>query len=415
MGRNEDMEIHKNSEEQETGDKDLDAYLERRQRGWTARLDRPAGRVRPKRVRKPQVSRYVALQQRLEGSLFDRARNYIDTRLVSTDGQKFNCVDLFAGCGGLTLGFEQAGFRSLFAVEMDPDSAATYRRNFPNARVWADRIEKLQPNQLTELTGGQTVHLLLAGFPCQGFSVAGQRNPKDERNVLFREVIRVAQVLKPSFIVMENVPGVVTISGGKVFDAILKEFADIGYPDMSALALEAASFGVAQFRPRIIFVGNRHGLRNPYPKPLLEPKDYVSIEAAIDDLKQRPRDSALNHDWTYHSPEMEQRIAEVEPGGSLYDSYLDAWKRQYKGVPSMTIKENHGGTHIHYELNRVLSAREMARLQSFPDSFLFEGRMKRVMFQVGNAVAPLLAHHVARAVRQSLEGLFREADSHVVT
>jgi DNA (cytosine-5)-methyltransferase 1 len=351
------------------------------------------------------VSRYTRVQRLLEQYLFNAPYNLVDPGTHALGSMVFTCVDLFAGCGGLALGFEKAGFKSELAVEMDRDAAATYRRNFPQAMVWADRIENLSDEELRNIMGDQTVHAILAGFPCQGFSVAGQRNPRDERNVLFRQVIRFADVLRPWFVVMENVPGIVTISHSKVFDAIYREFGEIGYRWMSALVLEPAAFGVPQFRPRVIFVANRFGLPNAFPKLLLEPKDYVPIEAAIDDLKLLPRDPSINHDWTYHSPEMEQRIAQVEPGGSLYDSYYDAWKRQYRGVPAMTIKENHGGTHIHYELNRTLSAREMARLQSFPDDFLFEGRMKRVMFQIGNAVPPLLAYHVALALRPTLEAL----------
>src|SRR5207249_3162050 len=110
---------------------------------------------------------------------------------------------------------------------------------------------------LVQLVGARTVHAVLGGPPCQGFSLAGQRNPKDQRNVLFREVIRVCKALRPWFVVMENVPGIVTISKGKVFEAILREFADVGYPNMSCLVLESAAYGVPQFRPRAIFVANR--------------------------------------------------------------------------------------------------------------------------------------------------------------
>ena len=384
-----------------------DDDLKRREKGWVYRGDAVVERKRQKKQkkRKPQISRYVKVQQKLAQDMFNGQWEYVDTKQLDAKIKTFKCVDLFAGCGGLTLGLEWAGFNSLLGVELDPDAAATYSRNFPKATVWADRIEELSDEEMKRIVGSKPIHVLAAGFPCQGFSVAGQRDPKDERNVLFRQVIRAAKVLQPDFLLLENVPGVVTISKGKVFEAIRSEFAEIGYPDMSTLVLEAASFGVAQFRPRAIFIANRHGLTNPYPKLLLEPENYVKIEDAIGDLKDKPRDSTINHDWTHHSPQMERRISEVEPGGSLYDSYTDAWKRQYSGVPSMTVKENHGGTHIHYELNRTLSARELARLQGFPDDFVFEGRMKRVMFQVGNAVPTLLARHVGLALRKALLSL----------
>ena len=144
---------------------------------------------------------------------------------------------------------------------------------------------------------------------------------------------------------------------------------------------------------------------NPYPREIFERENYLSIESAIDDLRDIPRGEIPNHEWTKHSREFERRIAQVPPGGSLYETFRDAFKRQHRGVPSMAVKENHGGCHIHYELDRVLSARELARLQTFPDDFVFSGRFKRAYWQIGNAVPCLLAHHIALAVRAQLEAL----------
>lgn len=351
--------------------------------------------------KRPQVSRYTRLQQELRDSLFSDDCEWVDVTHVTTDFPIYNCADLFSGCGGLSLGFHMAGYSSCFGVEIDPDAAATYRHNFRGSFLWARPVEELTENVALDIMDGRQLHVLLAGFPCQGFSVAGARNPRDRRNSLYQQVIRLAKVLKPSMLVMENVPGILTISGGRVFEAIREDFAAIGYP-LSVQILESADYGVAQYRPRTIMLGNRFGMKNYFPKPLLDSRTHLSIEQAIDDLKHVPRDEGLNHEWTRHSDEMERRLSDVEPGCSLYETYADAWKRQYRGRPSMTIKENHGGTHIHYELNRTLSAREMARLQSFPDDFFFQGRMKRVMFQVGNAVPPLLAKSVGLATRLSL-------------
>jgi DNA (cytosine-5)-methyltransferase 1 len=174
---------------------------------------------------------------------------------------------------------------------------------------------------------------------------------------------------------------------------------------MSVHILEAADYGVAQLRPRTIFIANRFGLKNPYPKPQLKPEEYAPIEAAIDDLKNKAPDPAINHEWTKHKKDFVERIKQVKPGCSLYEKFYDAYKRQYKGVPSMTIKENHGGTHIHYELDRCISAREMARLQSFPDSFIFEGTMKKAMWQIGNAVAPVMFKNIALGIIPQLESI----------
>lgn len=203
--------------------------------------------------------------------------------------------------------------------------------------------------------------------------------------------MRVVSEIRPWYVVMENVPGILTMKKGAVLKAICEEFADIGYPNMSVAILESAAYGVPQIRPRAIFIANRFGMENPYPKIQLLPDQYKPIESAISDLPEYTAIPEINHEWTRHSAEYMERIAKVPPGGSLYESYVDAFKRQYPGKPSMTVKENHGGTHIHPYLNRVISAREMARLQTFPDSFIFKGSMKKAMWQIGNAVPPRLA------------------------
>jgi DNA (cytosine-5)-methyltransferase 1 len=152
-----------------------------------------------------------------------------------------------------------------------------------------------------------------------------------------------------------------------------------------------------------VFIGNRIGADNPYPKSLRTKETYTPIEDALEDLKDLPPDPSINHEWTRHSKKMEERISKIPPGGSLYETFSDAYKRQYRGVPSMTAKENHGGTHVHYEKNRVLSARELARLQCFPDDFIFSGTMKRAYWQIGNAVPVIMAQNIALAIKPELD------------
>ncbi|MFA5075553.1 MAG: DNA cytosine methyltransferase [Candidatus Babeliales bacterium] len=355
---------------------------------------------------KDAASRYSKLKEELDSDLFNS-----QWRLVNTEGplginKKYNFIDLFSGAGGLSLGFSQANYEKLLSSEIDPDAAATNERNFPKAIHFTGPIEKVSDRQILDAVGNKTVHVVCGGPPCQGFSVAGLRNPKDPRNVMFKEFVRVVSLVKPWFVLLENVPGILTMSGGAVKNAIIAEFDQIGYRGMSVRILEAATYGVPQLRTRAIFIANRFNLVNPYPKEIYAKEQYKAIESVILDLKDHPRDPKINHEWTEHSKEYEERIAKVPPGGSLYETFRDAFKRQYLGVPAMTIKENHGGTHIHPVLNRVISAREMARLQTFPDNFIFEGRMKRVMWQVGNAVPVLFAKHLALALRDGL----REAE-----
>lgn len=350
------------------------------------------------------VSRYSKLSKALDQDVNNGHWFEVDTSVIGTSAGA-NFVDLFAGAGGISVGARAAGFTKLLSIEIDSDASSTLRRNFPESVHIEAAIEDVTTEEIVEAVGSRRVHVVFGGPPCQGFSVAGLRNPRDPRNRLFTEFVRVVGVLKPDFVVLENVPGILTMEQGRVRKEICAQFAEAGYPGMSVRILEAAQFGVPQLRTRAIFVANRHGLPNPYPARLLSKHEYVAIEEAIGDLAAVPRSGVPNHEWTRHSKAFEARIAKVSAGESLYDTFRDAFKRQYRGVPSMTVKENHGGCHIHHELDRVLSAREMARLQTFPDDYVFEGRFKRVYWQVGNAVPCTLAEHLAKAIAHAVADL----------
>ncbi|MFC1943538.1 DNA cytosine methyltransferase [Chloroflexota bacterium] len=357
----------------------------------------------PKKKKRAKLGRYERIRQEHENDLSDTHKIFVDIEDGLEANKTYTFIDLFSGAGGITLGFEQSGYIPAASIEISEIASATHRRNFPNCRHYCGDIREFDPSKVLKDAEFSTIHVVVGGPPCQGFSVAGQRDPKDERNKLFKEFVRVVDQVKPWYVVLENVPGILTMQKGAVKDAIKEAFKEIGYPDMSIAVLESASYGVPQIRPRAIFIANRFGLENPYPKPQLRPEQYRPIESAIDDLPDYTPIPEINHEWTRHSKAYMERIAKVPPGGSLYESFLDAFKRQYPGLPSMTIKENHGGTHIHPHLNRVISAREMARLQSFPDTFIFEGTMKKAMWQIGNAVPPRLAECIGSALRPSLE------------
>lgn len=349
-----------------------------------------------------QSSLYTKIKGKFDNDIFNANWCEVDTKIQEKE-MDFNYIDLFSGAGGKSEGFRQAGFKKIMSIEIDDDASATIRRNFPHSHHFERAIEDVTEQEIREVIGNRSIHMVVGGPPCQGFSVAGFRRKDDPRNQLFREFVRIVEITKPWFVVLENVPGILTMEDGGIYKAILEAFAEIGYPNMAVRILESADFGVPQYRPRAIFVGNRFGLKNPYPKTILTKDQHKPIESAISDLATMTPDTKINHEWTKHKKAMEERLAKVPPGGSLYETYRDAWKRQRLGMPSMTIKENHGGTHIHPWLNRVISAREMARLQTFPDQFIFGGTMKRAMWQIGNAVPPLLAKHVALALVPSLQ------------
>lgn len=354
--------------------------------------------ILPKSQKQCRLGRYERIQRELEDNDHDPYKIFVEIDSKADQGFHHNFVDLFCGAGGMTQGLFQARFRPVASVENNPIASATYQKNFPQCHHFSEDIQKFKPLDWLKQIDSPFVHLLVGGPPCQGFSVAGKRDPNDPRNYLFQEFVRVASEIRPWYIVMENVPGILTMKKGKVKEAIFEAFHSIGYSTVSVAILESAAYGIPQIRPRAIFIANQYGLKNPYPKSQLQPHQYLPIESVISDLPEYKRIPEINHEWTKHSPEYMERLAKVPPGGSLYQSYADAFKRQYPGKPSMTIKENHGGTHIHPYLNRVISAREMARLQTFPDSFIFEGSMKKAMWQVGNAVPPRLAECIGYAL-----------------
>ncbi len=348
--------------------------------------------------KKAKLGRYERLQRELEENDDNPYKIYVDVKSPSKSAIKYNFMDLFSGAGGITQGLSEAGFKPIASVETNPIASQTYKRNFPECHHFCGDIQDFKSIEWLKQIDHCPIHIIAGGSPCQGFSVAGRRDPNDPRNNLFYEFIRIVSEIKPWYVVMENVPGILTLKKGKVKQAIFDAFKSIGYRAISVTILESAAYKVPQIRPRAIFIANRFNLKNPYPKAQLLPEQYVSIESAISDLPEYTRIPEINHEWTRHSQEYMQRIAKVPPGGSLYKTYADAFKRQYPGKPSMTVKENHGGTHIHPHLNRVISAREMARLQTFPDSFIFEGSMKKAMWQIGNAVPPLLVKNIGYAL-----------------
>lgn len=339
---------------------------------------------------------------KLKTDLLEKFNNYeyIDYVKPPKIGSVFNYVDLFAGGGGMSLGIQNAGFNKLVDVEILPFAHETLKKNFPYAKHYLGDIAEFNPDDYINLAH-EPVHLLVGGPPCQGFSIAGKRNPKDQRNFLFKEYIRVLKKLNPMFFIMENVPGIITLDGGSFYEEIMLDFKKSGY-DVTVKIMEVADYGVPQLRTRAIFIGNRVGVLNPYPKKILSPHEYKSIDSAIDKFKNIAADPKINHVWTKHSAKFEERISQVKPGESLYETFKDAYKRQRIGEPSMTIKENHGGTHLHYTLNRCISTREMAAIQTFPDDYFFCGSHKQGFIQVGNAVPPLFAEYLGNAVLQKL-------------
>lgn len=313
-------------------------------------------------------------------------------------------VDLFCGAGGLTKGLEMSGMEGICGLDWFDEAGMTYNRNFTHPFVNGDIKDAQNKAKFYETVrkqlNGRQLDIVAGGFPCQGFSMAGNRIVDDPRNSLYKELIEIVQELQPKFVICENVKGLRTMLGGLVEKKIIEDFKNIGY-EMNVETLCAADYYTPQKRERVIFIGNRIGVTNYHPKPILEPSQYVTTGQTIADLMSHPCDAAFNHVPTKHREDMAQRIMETPEGHSLYKGYSDAWKKCPWDKPSCTIKENHGGVNLHPKLPRVLTAREMARLQSFPDDFIFEGKKNKQLVQIGNAVPPFLGKAIGLAIRFS--------------
>lgn len=321
-----------------------------------------------------------------------------------TPKSKMTFVDLFCGAGGLSKGLEMSGLEGVCGLDWFKEACMTYNRNFDhpfvNGDIKSPEIKEQFYETVRKQLSGRHLDIVAGGFPCQGFSMAGNRIVDDPRNSLYLELIEIVKHLQPDFVICENVKGLRSMLNGLVEKKIIDDFHAIGY-EMNVMTLCAADYYTPQKRERVIFIGNRKGLKNYHPKPILLPSQYITTGTAIADLMDMPENKAFNHVPTKHRPDMAQRMLELPEGQSLYKGYSDAWKKCPWNEASCTIKENHGGVNIHPKLPRVLTAREMARLQSFPDDFIFEGPKNKQLVQIGNAVPPLLGKAIGLAVRFS--------------
>lgn len=341
-------------------------------------------------------------------------------------GKRYNVIDLFSGAGGLSLGFEHARFKNVFSIDFMEDYCDTYRRNFPHHRLIQKDITKLSDKDILKLTKNKDVDVVIGGPPCQGFSIAGKigRNFMDDpRNNLFKEFARVVSLTKPKIFVMENVARLYTHNQGKTRKDILDEFRKLGY-DVECKILCSADYGVPQLRNRVIFIGNRLGLKNKFPdkkydknsqSTILKRKigKWKTIKEAIDDLPKLSSGEVSNipnHEAMSHTERMLNKMGFIKDGGDRFQIPIEI--RPKSGDIRKYIKYNSSKPSIcitgdmrkvfHYNQNRALTVRELARIQSFPDSFVFEGNKISQQQQVGNAVPPLMAKTIAEEVKNML-------------
>ena len=431
---------------------------------------------------------------------------------------KINCLELFAGCGGLGYGFHKEEFTMVCANELEAVIASSYQRNFAGTTVIAGDITKPEIKKQIYDCFNEEVEcdVILGGPPCVAYSMSGHRNSRDPRGQLFNDYVAVVSELKPKVFIMENVKGILTIMHDKptltkveqkladkyykleadkikyaelkknlvfnnskteseakaaaepvpktkakktktkvsdvspplvedakpaaqeseeykkneanikenkkniknmaselgkfrmkVTDIIKDKFKDIGYTVKMEL-LKASNFGVPQNRERVIFIGVRNDIEKDikYPEATHNAdgsdgkKKHQTVKEAIDDLKDSPENKETHQIYTNHSEAFTEKIKNTKLGESVNKKYTEAFFRCSPDKPSNTVKENHGGVFVHYEKNRVMTPRELARLQSFPDDFMFNGTKSSVLVQLGNAVPCGLSHAIAKEIKK---------------
>lgn len=341
-------------------------------------------------------------------------------------------IDLFSGCGGMSLGFEMAGFQPILAIDNWSDALRTYQVNNPGVPVLEADLMSLEVEAVARDCPRPT--MIIGGPPCQGFSISGKRDPNDPRNILYQSFVNFVDLLRPKFFVMENVPNMASMGEGVILRAAVEEFEALGYK-VSSQTLLASDFGVPQNRRRLFVVGVASDCKFEFPRPIFglnTPK--VSTSDAISDLTEDSLDDGMpyptppltnyqrkirkgssaiwNHQITSHTQKTIDTIALVPDGGNYKNlpEHLQgtrrvhiAWTRYSSTKPSHTIDTGHRH-HFHYRFNRIPTVRESARLQSFPDSFRFSSSRTSQYKQVGNAVPPLLALAVGKELMKLVVG-----------
>ncbi|MCX6701725.1 MAG: DNA cytosine methyltransferase [Candidatus Zambryskibacteria bacterium] len=337
--------------------------------------------------------------------------------------QQLNFVDLFAGAGGLSNGLEQAGFKCILGVDFDKPAMITFKENHKHAEVYTEDIKDLTEEKLLQLTKGQKISLVCGGPPCQGLSTVGKGIPDDSRNYLFKHFVRLVEVLNPTYVILENVTGIVGRKNENILQGILTEFSKIGY-DLTPKVLSAHFYGVPQKRRRTIFIGNNKGYRNIHPEPKFNDKTLRNVGDIFTNLKAKDG-KIYNHNKSQAQIKKEldlQRIRHIPEGKSIRykkdeDAYLptklklgidwseiregrlrqEKYKRLDRKLPSQTIMTD-SHTYFHPTEDRYLTVREAASIQSFPNNFIFHGTVTQQWRQIGNAVPTLLAKAIGEAI-----------------
>jgi DNA (cytosine-5)-methyltransferase 1 len=304
----------------------------------------------------------------------------------------FSVVSLFSGCGGLDLGFEgdfevfgkkyeRLPFNITWANDLNPAACRSYKKNLADRIHCGDVWEALD-------TMPKQADVVIGGFPCQDLSINGlKKGVAGVRSGLYRAMVEAVKRLRPKAFVAENVRGLLLDYNKDSLEQVLADFTALGYEVQVKLYL-AADYGVPQMRQRVFIVGTLPGVKAFVPpSPVRTKDDWMTTKEAVSDLEDVPESADINHIWSRaeRSPEQGNRTLKADR-------------------PSDTIRaECHGNIQYHYKLPRRISMREAARFQSFPDTFIFDAKLRETERQVGNAVPPIMGWHIAKALMGSLQ------------
>ncbi len=343
----------------------------------------------------------------------------------------FNFIDIFSGAGGFSCGLEQAGMKCILGIDYDKNAIKTFDRNHKHAQSFCGDIRELNNRKLKKILDGQEVNLVVGGPPCQGFSTVGPGNPNDMRNQLFLEFVRVVKFTRPQFVVIENVTGLLAKKNEGTLKAIFRKFQSLGYT-MDVQVLSAHHYGVAEKRRRTIFIGSLVNDKIEFPKKThdIEKRSgyvpSVTVGDILHDLKDK-KSEIHNHDIDCAQVKSRidlKRLKRIPEGkGIRYKKDEDAYLTPSLklGVDWINLREGrfrqtkyqrldrknvsptimtHRHSYYHPTEHRYLTQREAAKIQSFPNDFVFEGPLSAQWRQIGNAVPPLMAKAIGRVIKK---------------
>jgi len=357
-----------------------------------------------------------------------------------TKNKKIDTLSLFSWCWGMDLWFEMAWINIDMSNDIVNSACETLRKNFNNTEVLESDITLDETKEkIYNYFKNSWLDLIIWWPPCQAYSMAWKRDFCDRRGRLFEDYIKIVEKLKPKICIMENVKGILSIKHLKqnlsneelekvfkltdkiketkdkkekcilnkelnnykepVLNQVINSFNEAWY-DVEYKVLISADYWVAQKRERVIFIAKRKDIKKKcfFPEPILKQENYKTVYEAINNLKELEEDKEFWQIYTKHSDEFLEKIKNTPIWKSVLGTYSDAFFRAYPNLPSRTVKENHWGVFVHYEKNRVMTPRELARLQSFPDDFIITWTKSKMLVQIWNAVPPLMAKSIGLEV-----------------